>query len=186
MFPRSPCARLVTAAVAGGLLTTAAVVPALADEDGRSQHATGTPRITSIDNTTNTNSGSTNTTNTNSGSTNGGKSASDTAGKAVPNAGPPHPAGRSGAGTDTEGTHTGSRFSRARVTAHGGLALHARPDRASRVLRVAREGETMRILCRATGENVYGNHLWYLLADGTWTWGATRFIDNAGPAPRWC
>jgi hypothetical protein len=141
MFPRSPCARLVTAAVAGGLLTTAAVVPALAD-DGQGGDATGTPdHITSIGGT---------------GGTHGG--------------------GESGGSTP----HV------SKVTARGGLALHARPDRASRVLRVAREGETVRVRCRATGENVYGNRLWYRLADGSWTWGATRFIDNAGPAPRWC
>ncbi|MEU0168415.1 hypothetical protein ABZ214_23660 [Streptomyces iakyrus] len=22
--------------------------------------------------------------------------------------------------------------------------------------------------------------------DGTWAWGAARYIDNIGPAPRWC
>jgi hypothetical protein len=35
-------------------------------------------------------------------------------------------------------------------------------------------------------EDVYGDSLWSLLADGTWAWGAARYIDNLGEAPRWC
>jgi hypothetical protein len=153
MLPRSPLVRLVTAAVTGGLLTTAAVVPALADDDLGGE-ATGAPvHITSI------------------GDISGPDNARHSATNSGPDSGPD-----SGRSTPRSGE----------VTARGGLALHARPDRASRVLRVAREGETVRIRCRATGENVSGNRLWYLLADGSWTWGATRFIDTAGPAPRWC
>ncbi|MEV8068231.1 SH3 domain-containing protein, partial [Streptomyces sp. NPDC085995] len=81
---------------------------------------------------------------------------------------------------------TGTRFYRGRVTARGGLALHSRPDRGSQVLRVARQGEDVWIYCKTPGQNVQGNNLWYLLADGTWAWGAARYIDNIGPAPRWC
>ncbi|MGW4274583.1 SH3 domain-containing protein, partial [Streptomyces seoulensis] len=86
------------------------------------------------------------------------------------------------AGTDPAGT----RFYRGRVTARGGLALRSRPDRGSQVLRVARPGEVVWIYCKTPGQSVQGNNVWYLLADGTWAWGAARFIDNIGPAPRWC
>lgn len=60
------------------------------------------------------------------------------------------------------------------------------PSRGSEVIRYARRGETVRIHCKAPGNRVRGNPLWYLLADGTWAWGAARHIDNIGPAPRWC
>ncbi|NEA51883.1 SH3 domain-containing protein, partial [Streptomyces sp. SID10815] len=86
------------------------------------------------------------------------------------------------AGTDPAGT----RFYRGRVTARGGLALRSRPDRGSRVLRVARPGEVVWIYCKTPGQSVQGNNVWYLLADGTWAWGSARYIDNIGPAPRWC
>ncbi|WP_330459800.1 SH3 domain-containing protein [Streptomyces sp. NBC_00820] len=72
------------------------------------------------------------------------------------------------------------------VTARDGLWLRDRPDRGSRRVRFAEKGETVSIYCKAGGETVGGNPLWYLLTDGTWAWGAARYIDNVGPAPRWC
>ncbi|MER7799656.1 SH3 domain-containing protein [Streptomyces sp. BPPL-273] len=66
------------------------------------------------------------------------------------------------------------------------LPLRTSPARGSEVIRYARRGETVRIHCKAPGDTVRGNPLWYLLADGTWAWGAARYIDNIGPAPRWC
>ncbi|MEW2165143.1 SH3 domain-containing protein [Streptomyces sp. NPDC007084] len=73
-----------------------------------------------------------------------------------------------------------------RITARGGLALRSAPNRGSRLIRVARQGEIVSIYCKTPGQNVDGNPLWYLLTDGTWAWGAARYIDNIGPAPRWC
>ncbi|MEU6285989.1 SH3 domain-containing protein [Streptomyces sp. NPDC046988] len=66
------------------------------------------------------------------------------------------------------------------------LPLLTSPSRGSEVIRYARRGETVRIHCKAPGNRVRGNPLWYLLTDGTWAWGAARYIDNIGPAPRWC
>ncbi|MGW1725446.1 SH3 domain-containing protein [Streptomyces sp. NPDC002306] len=72
------------------------------------------------------------------------------------------------------------------VTAHGGLLLRSRPDRGGQVIGRAAEGAIVSIFCKYGGETVDGNPLWYLLTDGTWAWGAARYIDNIGPAPRWC
>ncbi|AKZ58122.1 conserved exported protein of unknown function [Streptomyces ambofaciens ATCC 23877] len=66
------------------------------------------------------------------------------------------------------------------------LPLRTSPTRGGQVIRYARRGETVRIHCKTPGDKVQGNPLWYLLTDGTWAWGAARYIDNIGPAPRWC
>ncbi|MFG2683630.1 SH3 domain-containing protein [Streptomyces sp. NPDC048392] len=66
------------------------------------------------------------------------------------------------------------------------LALRTSPTRGGEVIRYAHRGETVRIHCKTPGGRVRGNPLWYLLTDGTWAWGAARYIDNIGPAPRWC
>ncbi|MEU0742677.1 SH3 domain-containing protein [Streptomyces sp. NPDC006134] len=72
------------------------------------------------------------------------------------------------------------------VVTAGRLALRSAPNRGSQVIRYAHRGETVSIHCKTGGESVKGNPLWYLLADGTWAWGSARYIDNIGPAPRWC
>ncbi|GGZ33601.1 MULTISPECIES: SH3 domain-containing protein [Streptomyces rochei group] len=66
------------------------------------------------------------------------------------------------------------------------LALRTSPTRGGEVIRYAHRGETVRIHCKTPGDKVHANPLWYLLTDGTWAWGAARYIDNIGPAPRWC
>ncbi|MEV0634997.1 SH3 domain-containing protein [Streptomyces sp. NPDC050619] len=66
------------------------------------------------------------------------------------------------------------------------LALRSAPNRGSQIIRFAHKGEVVSIFCKTGGETVDGNPLWYLLTDGTWAWGPARFIDNIGPAPRWC
>lgn len=86
---------------------------------------------------------------------------------------------------DQHGDHDNPRLYRGVVTAHE-LALRSRPDRGSRIIRYAHRGEHVSIFCKTSGSNVQGNHLWYLLTDGTWAWGSARYIDNIGPAPRWC
>jgi hypothetical protein len=66
------------------------------------------------------------------------------------------------------------------------LALRSAPNRGSQIIRFAHRGDVVSIFCKTGGETVQGNPLWYLLTDGTWAWGAARYIDNIGPAPRWC
>ncbi|WP_406332847.1 SH3 domain-containing protein [Streptomyces sp. NBC_00203] len=82
-------------------------------------------------------------------------------------------------GFDNDGTVRG------RVDVNGGLALRNSPHRGSRLIRVARNGEIVHIYCKAWGESVNGDSLWYLLSDGTWAWGPARFIETFG-SPRWC
>ncbi|WP_324786145.1 SH3 domain-containing protein [Streptomyces sp. H51] len=77
------------------------------------------------------------------------------------------------------------RFARGVVTAST-LLLRSAPNRGSQVIRVAHRGEHVSIFCKTTGESVQGDRLWYLLPDGTWAWGAARFIDVIGAPPRWC
>ncbi|WP_405535449.1 SH3 domain-containing protein [Streptomyces sp. NBC_00075] len=72
------------------------------------------------------------------------------------------------------------------VTANGGLRLRSAPNRGSAIIRVVPQGAIVNIYCKVGGENVDGNSLWYLLTDGTWAWGAARYIDNIGAAPRFC
>ncbi|MFD9443246.1 SH3 domain-containing protein [Streptomyces sp. NPDC060006] len=89
---------------------------------------------------------------------------------------------------DDWGHHDGHhpKFYKGRVTAPGGLNLRDKPTRGSAVIGFAPYGKVVSIFCKTPGENVKGNNLWYLLADGTWAWGTARFIDNIGPVPRWC
>ncbi|MFF7771211.1 SH3 domain-containing protein [Streptomyces massasporeus] len=82
-------------------------------------------------------------------------------------------------------SHNDSGLYRGVVTANT-LALRSAPNRGSQIIRYAHRGDEVRIFCKTGGETVQGNPLWYLLTDGTWAWGAARYIDNIGPAPRWC
>ncbi|WP_151771294.1 SH3 domain-containing protein [Streptomyces abyssomicinicus] len=87
---------------------------------------------------------------------------------------------------DAHPTPPGDRFFKGLVTARGGLQLHTSPTTGSEVIGFAPKGSVVDIFCKAPGQTVDGNPLWYLLADGTWAWGPARYIDNIGPAPRWC
>ncbi|MEU6478421.1 SH3 domain-containing protein [Streptomyces sp. NPDC047017] len=153
---RSPLPRLALTAAAGTLLATAAIAPAVA-ADGRGATPAPTPTTTAQPPTTTAQTPAPGTT-------------------AAPQT----------SATSTPAPDESTRFYRGRVTARGGLALRPRPDRGSRVLRVARQGEVVWIYCKTNGGEVQGNHLWYLLADGTWAWGSARYIDTIGPSPRWC
>ncbi|MFI6942355.1 SH3 domain-containing protein [Streptomyces sp. NPDC050418] len=73
-----------------------------------------------------------------------------------------------------------------RVNARNGLLLRDSPTRGSRIVRTEPYGAYVHIFCKTRGESVENNDRWYLLTDGTWAWGAAAFIDNIGPAPRWC
>ncbi|MGW0710568.1 SH3 domain-containing protein [Streptomyces sp. NPDC002643] len=71
------------------------------------------------------------------------------------------------------------------VIARSGLILRSAPNRGGAVIRVARQGEIVRIFCRTPGQNIDGDRNWYLLTNGTWAWGAARYIV-AETTPRWC
>ncbi|MFD9461422.1 SH3 domain-containing protein [Streptomyces sp. NPDC060027] len=88
--------------------------------------------------------------------------------------------------TGNSNSQNNPRLYRGRISASDGLPLRSAPTRGSQLIRVARHGEIVSIYCKTSGQNVQGNPLWYLLTDGTWAWGAARYIDNIGPAPRWC
>ncbi|EDY54151.1 MULTISPECIES: SH3 domain-containing protein [Streptomyces] len=77
------------------------------------------------------------------------------------------------------------RLSRGVVTASS-LALRSAPNRGGQIIRWAERGEVVSIFCRTNGQSVQGNRQWYLLTDGTWAWGAARYIRTIGSAPRWC
>ncbi|MDG9716533.1 SH3 domain-containing protein [Streptomyces sp. DH24] len=85
---------------------------------------------------------------------------------------------------DGHGTHK-QRYYKGVVTART-LPLRSAPNRGSQIIRYAHKGDIVKIFCKTGGETVDGNPLWYLLPDGTWAWGSARYIDNIGPAPRWC
>ncbi|MER7171716.1 SH3 domain-containing protein [Streptomyces mesophilus] len=73
-----------------------------------------------------------------------------------------------------------------RISARNGLILRDSPTRGSRIVRTEPYGAIVHIFCKTRGENIQGNDRWYQLTDGTWAWGAAYYIDNIGPAPRWC
>ncbi|HET9383453.1 MAG TPA: SH3 domain-containing protein [Streptomyces sp.] len=102
-----------------------------------------------------------------------------TAGSATASAVTGAVAGRGGDGDRRAGYYKG-------VVTASTLALRSAPNRGSQIIRYAHRGDVVSIFCKTGGETVDGNPLWYLLPDGTWAWGAARYIDNIGPAPRWC
>jgi uncharacterized protein YgiM (DUF1202 family) len=83
------------------------------------------------------------------------------------------------------GGHHDDRLARGVVRADE-LFLRSAPNRGSQVIRVVHEGDRVSIFCKTRGQSVQGNNLWYLLPDGTWAWGAARYIDVIGREPRWC
>ncbi|WUA54929.1 SH3 domain-containing protein [Streptomyces longwoodensis] len=85
-----------------------------------------------------------------------------------------------------QGQGQDGRLTRGVITARGGLLLRSAPTRSSEVIRMARQGETVSIFCQTRGESVDGNRQWYLLTDGTWAWGAARYIHTFDREPRPC
>ncbi|RZU12727.1 SH3 domain-containing protein [Streptomyces sp. BK239] len=86
---------------------------------------------------------------------------------------------------NNQGNQAGHRLTRGVVTISQ-LLLHSAPTRGSQVIRVARRGQVVSIYCKTVGQPVQGNRYWYMLTDGTWAWGAARYIDTRGSSPRWC
>ncbi|NUP45112.1 MAG: SH3 domain-containing protein [Streptomyces sp.] len=92
----------------------------------------------------------------------------------------------SGQGGEHDHDHDHDRLARGVVTAET-LFLRSAPNRGSQVIRVAHRGDRVSIFCKTPGQSVDGDNIWYLLPDGTWAWGAARFIDvTSHEQPRWC
>ncbi|WP_328750471.1 SH3 domain-containing protein [Streptomyces sp. NBC_00285] len=72
------------------------------------------------------------------------------------------------------------------VVTASSLALRSAPNRGGQIIRWADNGDSVRIFCKTGGQNIDGNSTWYLLTDGTWAWGAARYIHVFGATPRWC
>lgn len=175
MSLRSTPTRIAMALAAGSMVALTAAGPALADGEGGFA---------------NTNNNSSNNSSSSSSShewsnNGGGGGGGNGDGREWNNGG-------GGDGRETgdngrgDGRQDNQRRYKGRITARGGLALRSAPNRGSRLIRVARQGEIVSIYCKTPGQKVDGNPLWYLLTDGTWAWGPARYIDNIGPSPRWC
>ncbi|WP_069815503.1 SH3 domain-containing protein [Streptomyces sp. TP-A0874] len=88
-------------------------------------------------------------------------------------------------GKDHKGHH---KLYKGRVIARIGLNVRNKPTRHhSRVIGSLHKGQIVLIECKVRSRDVVdGNPLWYKLADGKWAWASARYIENIGPAPRWC
>ncbi|NJQ00864.1 SH3 domain-containing protein [Streptomyces zingiberis] len=84
------------------------------------------------------------------------------------------------------GDHDGHHLYKGRVIAHSGLLLRSAPNQGGRVVGSKPYGAIVKIKCKVNGQNIDGNPRWYLLADGQYAFASARYIENIGPAPRWC
>ncbi|MER8012486.1 SH3 domain-containing protein [Streptomyces sp. NPDC094149] len=166
--PRGALTRLAITTAAGALLASVCATPALADGEG--DH--GGNQTAGRDDGWGGGGGG-QTSGGNDGWSGGGGNGQTSGGND----------GWSGGGGN--GDQQDQRLYRGVVTASE-LFLRSAPTRGSQVIRVAHRGERVSIFCKTTGQNIQGNHLWYLLTDGTWAWGSARYIDTIGPTPRWC
>ncbi|MFF7978508.1 SH3 domain-containing protein [Streptomyces sp. NPDC007901] len=165
MSPRRPLARAVaTAAATAALVALCATAPAHADDDWN----TGDPGNGSYDDSGRPNGIG------NSGDQNNPNNPNNQNNQSDPN----HPSNPND--PNSPGRVVGV------VTAQNGIWLLDRPDRGSGRVRFVRRGTEVFITCRTIGESVYGDRVWYRVADGTWAWGPAHYIDTAGDTPRWC
>ena len=169
---RSALARLAITAAAGALVTAAATMPAVADEDWGQDQGSDSAAAPFDE-----------------GGGDGGDGGWGQEGQQGQNQGQElgQEQGREQSqeqGREQEQSH-GQRNARGVVTARE-LLLRSAPSRGGQVIRVVHRGEVVSIYCQTRGQSVEGNPVWYLLPDGTWAWGPARFIDVIGPAPRWC
>ncbi|MCH0566646.1 SH3 domain-containing protein [Streptomyces sp. MUM 2J] len=183
MSLRSALTRVAIAGAAGTLATVAAVTPAAADNDwGNGSGGNSSGAAQQDGNHWGNTSGSNNSgTAQQDGNHWGNTSGSNNSGATQQDGGD----GRGEWGGDHHGGHDDQRLYRGVVTADT-LLLRSAPNRGSRVIRTAHRGQVVSIFCKTPGQKVHGNPLWYLLTDGTWAWGSAAYIDNLGPAPRWC
>ncbi|GGV84334.1 SH3 domain-containing protein [Streptomyces massasporeus] len=189
--------RLSIATVAGLLAAAATITPAAAHDDWDPNGGNGTSHQDPNGGNGNGNGGNGNGGNGNGNQGqngwNGGSGGNGNQGQNGWNGGSGGNGGNGGNGNQDPNSWNGGNNShnddaslyRGVVTADT-LALRSAPNRGSQIIRYAHRGDKVKIFCKTGGETVQGNPLWYLLTDGTWAWGAARYIDNIGPAPRWC
>ncbi|MFG2810608.1 SH3 domain-containing protein [Streptomyces massasporeus] len=177
--------RLSIATVAGLLAAAATITPAAANDDWDPSGGNGTSR--QDPNGGNGGNGNGGNGNGGNGNGNGNQGQNGWNGGSGGNGGNQDPNSWSGGNNSqsNHNSHTNPSLYRGVVTANT-LALRSAPNRGSQIIRYAHRGDEVNIFCKTGGETVQGNPLWYLLTDGTWAWGAARYIDNIGPAPRWC
>ncbi|MCH5676434.1 SH3 domain-containing protein [Streptomyces gilvus] len=182
MSLRSTITRLGIVAAAGALVTSAAVTPALADNDwGSGDSDTGRPdNQQSQQSQQGQESGH---------SWQGQQDQQDQQDQQSQESGQDWQGQdnqQSGEQGGHDGNHDGNqRLARGVVTASE-LNLRSAPNRGSQVIRVAHRGDRVSIFCKTPGQSVDGDRLWYLLTDGTWAWGSARYIETVGTPPRWC
>ena len=73
-----------------------------------------------------------------------------------------------------------------RATANGGLTVRALPTTASAAKGSIAKGKVFPIVCKVRGTSVDGNNIWYALPPTLGEWVSARYVENVGPAPRWC
>lgn len=73
-----------------------------------------------------------------------------------------------------------------KAVANGGLTVRALPTTASSAKGSIAKGHTFPIVCKVRGTSVDGNNLWYALPPALGEWVSARYVQNVGPAPRWC
>lgn len=89
------------------------------------------------------------------------------------------------AGAEQEDPRNSEQIVDGEVVARAGLVLRSAPTRGGSGIRVARDGEIVKIYCRTEGQSVDGDRQWFLLVDGSWAWGSARHIAPLN-TPRWC
>ena len=71
------------------------------------------------------------------------------------------------------------------VTGENGVNVRTAPTVHGDATGTLPKGETVTLECKVRGTAVDGNDLWYAVHEGT-EWVSARFVENAGPAPKWC
>ncbi len=66
------------------------------------------------------------------------------------------------------------------------LTVRHLPTTASASEGTVKKGQTIEIVCKVRGTTVAGNNIWYALPPTLNEWVSARYVDNLGPAPRWC
>lgn len=64
--------------------------------------------------------------------------------------------------------------------------MRALPTTASTAKGSIAKGKIFPIVCKVRGTSVDGNNLWYALPPTLGEWVSARYVQNVGPAPRWC
>lgn len=71
-----------------------------------------------------------------------------------------------------------------RVISKTGLRVRSAPNLTGTVVGSVNRGQIIVITCKANGQWVDGNPRWYKLGENRWV--SARYVENVGPAPKWC